>query len=214
MFCPRCGTENETGNRFCVSCGSSLSQRPQGKESPPPTLRKRLGALLGETRRARILTAATLVAIVVAAIAFIALDSGDDKSEDAYLRQVDQTCVAEKERVSQLEQETLLQKPPNVTEFASVLVTVVAEWRAALKENPAPPVHAAEIEELDVALREVLIEAGGLARLSREDASPAAIGTQAAAVDAATANAGSVIEQLGLDSCTDLSVGPAAPSAQ
>jgi hypothetical protein len=211
MFCPQCGTENEAGNRFCVSCGSSLAERP-GSEAAAPSLRKRLRSVLGETRRARILTAATLAAIVVAVIAFIALEPSDG-GEDAFLQQVDQSCVAEKGRISQLEQETLRQAPPSITEFASVLVTIVAEWRVALQADRAPPIHAAAIQELDTALREVLIEGGSLARVAREGGSASAIASRAAAVDAATVEADREIDELGLDDCSDLSVSPAASSA-
>lgn len=29
MFCPRCGTQNADGTRFCVSCGAPLTAQPQ-----------------------------------------------------------------------------------------------------------------------------------------------------------------------------------------
>ena len=36
MFCPRCGTQNETGAETCVRCGSTMPQ-PQAKRQEPPS---------------------------------------------------------------------------------------------------------------------------------------------------------------------------------
>jgi hypothetical protein len=210
MHCPNCGVENDDGNRFCVGCGSSLSKRSPSASPPPASLKERIGRLLGTTRRARLLTVATALAIVVAIVAFIALKPGDESGEDAFLQGVDQTCVAEKERISTLEQETLQQSPPNVGEFASVLVTIVAEWRSNLQATPAPQIHAEEIQALNSALLDVLIDAGGLARVIREDRPAAVIGAQAGSIDEATAGVDQAIEDLGLSDCQDLPVGPAA----
>jgi hypothetical protein len=210
MHCPNCGVENNDGNRFCIGCGSSLSKRSSSAATPPASLKERAGRLLGTTRKARLLTVATAVAILIAIVAFIALTPGDESGEDPFLQGVDQACVAEKERISTLERETLRQRPPNLEAFASVLVTIVAEWRSDLQSTSAPPTHTEGVQALSSALRKVLIDAGGLARVVREGHPVAAIETQAGAIDEATAGADQAIEDLGLADCQDLSVGPAA----
>lgn len=166
--------------------------------------------LSGTTRRARLLSLATVAALLVAIAAFVALEPGDESAEDPFLQGIDGTCVAEKERISSLEQETLQQHPPNVEEFASALVTIVAEWQSNLQATPAPQIHAEGIGTLNSALREVLIDAGHLARVMREGRPPAVIGAQAGSIDEATAGVNRAIEDLGLASCEDLAVGPAA----
>jgi hypothetical protein len=205
MFCPHCGTENDEGNRFCVNCGSELSSSGSGQ--PGGTRKERLGRLVGSDRRTRVVTVATVLTIVVAIIAFLSLGSSDS-GQSAYLRGLDRACVTEKERVIALEQETLRQRPPNLGEFASVLVSIVAEWRAGLRGQPAPAEHAGGVAAYEASLLRILIGAGGLARLTREDASAAAIATQAKIVDEATAQADEAIEKLGLTECTELTVAP------
>jgi len=205
MFCPHCGTENDEGNRFCVNCGSELSS--SGSEKSGGTRKERLGRLVGSDRGTRVVTLTTVLAIVVAIVAFLSLGSGDG-SESAYTQSLDRACVAEKERVIALEQETLRQRPPNLGEFSSVLVTIVAEWRAGLRGEPAPAEYAGEVAAYEGSLLRILIGAGGLARLTREDASAAAIAAQAKVVDEATAEADEAIEELGLTECTALTVAP------
>jgi zinc-ribbon domain len=212
MHCPHCGTENDDANRFCVGCGSALSKRSTTAANSVPW-RERVRHLVGTTPRARLLTATTAVAIVVAIAAFVALKPSDESViEDSYLRGVDSTCVAEKERISSLERETLQQQPPNIAEFASVLVTIVAEWRSSLQATPVPPIHAEGVRALDSALRGVLIGAGGLARVTREQRRVASIAARAQSVDKTTATVDRVIGELGLARCMDLPVGPAVVS--
>jgi zinc-ribbon domain len=210
MHCPNCGAENDDGNRFCVGCGSSLSKRSSSAASPSASLKERVGHLFGTTRKARLLTVGTALAIVVAIVAFIALKPSNESDQDAYLQGVDRMCVGEKERISTLEQETLLQRPPNVGEFASVLVTIVAEWQSTVRATPPPPVHKEGVEAFNSALREVLIDAGSLARAIREGRPAAVIGAQAGSIDAATTGVDQAAENLGLSDCQDLQVAPAA----
>jgi hypothetical protein len=124
------------------------------------------------------------------------------------LRGLDQSCVTEKERISTLEAETLRQRRPDLEEFASVLVTVVAEWRSNLQGTPSPPVHAESVQALASSLLGVLIEAGTLARVVREGSTAGAVAARAKAVDEATARVDRVIEGLGLKRCMNINVGP------
>lgn len=209
MFCPRCGTGNDAGNRFCVSCGSDLAKASAGEPTPSPSLGQRLRNLVGTSRRAQLLSVGTAAAIVVAVVAFIALEPSDGgESSDPYLQQLDRSCVAEKERLSSLEAETLGQRPPNLEEFASVLVTIVAEWRSNLKQTPPPSFDGKGVRVLEAALLKTLIESGTLSRLVREGAGTGAIAAQSSAVDEATKKVNGAIAALDLEECAETEVAP------
>jgi hypothetical protein len=209
MYCPHCGAENDGANRFCVACGADLPKRPGAAPKAPVSLRKRLGLIFGTTTRARLISTGTAVAALVAIVAFFALKpSRESAPEGTYLRGIDQSCVGEKERISNLETETLQQRPPNFEEFASVLVTIVAEWRSNLQGTPPPPAYKAGTQALSAALLAVLIEAGTLARVAREDSDAGVIDAQAHSVDEATAAVDRAIEGLGLERCSEIKVSP------
>ncbi|HEX5713707.1 MAG TPA: zinc-ribbon domain-containing protein, partial [Solirubrobacterales bacterium] len=92
MHCPRCGTPNEPGDRYCSSCGAALEQAGESKQRTGG--RDRLDRLIGTTRRARIITAATAIALIVAIVAFIALEPEDDSiPRDSYTVAADQLCL-------------------------------------------------------------------------------------------------------------------------
>lgn len=216
MFCPRCGTGNDDENRFCVSCGASLGRKqprgePSSREGEPSPARDRLDEVVGTTRRARIVTALTVLAIVVAVVAFIMLRSGspgDAVRQDAYLREQDRVCIGEKARISSLESETLATNQPNINLFSSLLVRVVTEWQANLHDSSPPARHAPGVRMVESALLGVLIEAGTLDRLAREGSAPKQIAKQTEAVDRATAKVDPALESLGLDHCAELAVNP------
>jgi hypothetical protein len=215
MFCPRCGTENEDDNRFCVSCGATLAaQKPrseagptEGEPSPAPS---RLGEAIGTTRRARTVTAVTVLAIAVAVIAFIVLRSGDSEekvTQDAYLRQLDRQCIEEKTRLSELELATLQPKSASFTSYVDYLVRDVTEWHSNLQAVPPPAPHVEGVRAVEGALLEVLIAAGHLSTAVR-DGSHAEIVRDARVVDAATAQVDPALEFLGLERCAAIAVGP------
>lgn len=209
MFCPRCGTENDAGNRFCVSCGFELANVSTRDPTAQMSLRQRLQHLVGTSRRARLLSIATVAALVVALGAFIALKPSEESiAMDSYLRALDSSCSAEKARVSRLELETLGRRPADVEEFASVLVTIVAEWHFALQATPPPAIHFEAVKALESAMLDTLIEAGALARVTREGRPASAVNAQAQAVDRATVGVDRAIQNLGLERCAKAGVGP------
>jgi zinc-ribbon domain len=202
MYCPRCGAQNQADNRFCVSCGSELSSA--SPKTPVPR-RERLRRLLGTTPKARMLSAATALALLVAIAAFVALkpSEGDATPEDAFTRAADRLCVEEKGRVATLERQVLQRGAGNVTAFASALVTVLTEWRFGVQDLPATTVDLEAAGPLDSALLDVLIRAGALARVARAG-SQAEIAREAQRVDEASIEVDRQIEQLGLDRCSEV----------
>jgi hypothetical protein len=202
MHCPRCGAQNQTDNRFCVSCGSELSSASPQR---PVSTRERILRLLGTTPKARMLSAATVLALLVAIAAFVALkpSEGDATPEDAFTRSADRLCVEEKGRVATLERQVLQQGAGNISAFASALVTVLTEWRFGIQDLPATAVDLEASRALDSALLDVLIRAGALARVARTGPQ-AEIAREAQLVDDASVGVDRQIEQLGLDRCSEV----------
>jgi len=224
MFCPRCGTENDDSNRYCVGCGAPLARKGPGEGSakpdsagtPGPTgtepspSRKRLDEIIGTSRRARTITALTVLAIAVAVVAFIVLRSNDSEggvTQDAYLRHLDRECVQEKTRLSELETETLRQAPPDFATFVNFLVRDVTEWHAGLQGTPPPAAHVEGVRAVEGALLEVLIKAGRLGTAVR-NGSQTEIVRAAERVDVATGHVDPALEFLGLEECADVVVKP------
>ena len=199
MFCPRCGTENEEGDRFCVSCGASLREKEPSERKP---LRERLRDLIGKTPKARALTAGTAIAIVIAIAAFIAIPAAKDSS-DSYTRSADDICVQTKQQIAAVEQSI----PPSAGpgQFAQFLVPIVAGWRYRLNSLRTPVDHADEAAQLDLALRQMEIDAGTLARASQEGGSNLlALAKQG---DDAAARVEDAVKDLNLSHCSHLAVG-------
>src|SRR5262245_24782890 len=102
MYCPECGAENDASNRYCVHCGAPLARAE--RDSTRPSGRERLRQLVGDTPRARMLSVATLIAIVVAIGAFVLIDPASEGSgQDAFTRTADRECARQKLRIAALE---------------------------------------------------------------------------------------------------------------
>lgn len=207
VFCPHCGAKNDAGNRFCVGCGSELAQGSRnapGARSP----RERIGAVLGTSRRARLTTAATAAAIVVAVAAFLTFEPSEDEAATGpFAHRLERVCVEKKGTIAALGRETVRQRPPDLATYAGALVAIVAEWRLALTEIPPPPEQAAEVRAFDMALLDVLIEAGALGRAVREGETADAV-ARAREIDLASARIDAAAENLRLEECANLSVAP------
>lgn len=206
VYCPRCGAENQPGNRYCIECGSALSQAAAPSSRLP--VRARLKQLLGTTKRARLLSAGTILAAVLAVAAFVALKPGSGSTPDPFIRSLDKACLEEKGRIAALERGTRPRSPAGVAIFATSLVSLVEEWRLSLARSPTPASHVQDARLLDSRLREVLIEAGALARVAR-DGKPQQVVSQAQSVDNATKRADQTMEDLELSSCSAFKIGAA-----
>ncbi|HEX3042851.1 MAG TPA: hypothetical protein VHP56_12255 [Solirubrobacterales bacterium] len=180
--------------------------RRQEESRETPAFRERIGNLLGRTRKARLLTLGTALALIVAVVAFIALPEDDDGLPyDAYAKAADRLCVAQKQAIVEAGQESLTGPDRGLEAYAGRLVPIVVEWRAALNGLNAPADRSALAEEMSYALRQVAVKAGALARVARVE-SKAEAAKAAGAVDEATAAVETSIADLGLRRCADLRV--------
>lgn len=201
MDCPRCGTPNEPGDRFCSSCGASL-----GKAAPKQqlSLRQRAGRLLGTDRRTRLISAATIAAVIAAVIAFIALGEDEEKTipRDAYTIAADQMCVNSKHKIVAVENGGLGAGAAG----ARRLLPVVSEWRSEFDALKVPSDRVEEAQALDAALQEVQLRIASLARTAGSEGRGQVL-ARAEAADEASANVEEAVAALGLSHCQNLTIG-------
>lgn len=196
MRCPRCGTVNEKGDRFCSSCGAQLGDAVE--TDAPASTGKRLANLIGTTRKARLVTAATIVALVVAVISFIALKPDDEESlpYDAYAKEADQLCLTSKAAIVAVER----QYGTDVKVMARELVPVVGSWRTQMGSLTPPSDRVELAQGLEAALVEVEAQIGGLARVAGTDDRQQTI-AKAKQADAASHAVEEAVAALGLTHC-------------
>jgi hypothetical protein len=209
VFCPRCGAESEEGSRYCASCGSELPRLAGGagaERAAPAGFRQWLGRVVGSSRRARLLTVGTALALAVFAVAFIALRPSDEGAApyDAYARSLDAACLRHKDEIATAQRVALRSGGfGSVSRYADSLVAIVGEWREELESKPPPADRADAVGELSPALLEVEIEAGSLARAARES-DRRGVATDAARVDAASEKVEAALSPVGLERCAGL----------
>jgi zinc-ribbon domain len=208
MYCSRCGTQNEPGDRFCSSCGASLGQKKSTGGSDR-SLRDRLGALIGSSRKARLTTLATVIALVVAVIAFIALKPSEDGEttipRDAYTIAADDMCIAAKHKIVAVERQALADKGKGDTVLGK-LIPVVSGWRGEFEAMRVPTDRVEQARHVSEALRQVEIQLSGLSLAADQGEST---GTLASAkkVDEASAEVEQAISELGLTHCASQTIG-------
>ena len=201
MDCPRCGTPNEPGDRFCSSCGASLGE---AASKPQRSLRERIAGLFGKDRRTRLVSAATILAVIVAVIAFIALGEDDEKTipRDAYTIAADQMCISAKRQIVAVENKGLASGPA----AARQLLPVVSEWRSEFDALKVPSDRIEEAQALDAALKEVQLRIASLARGATSGNRAQAV-EQAKAADEASSEVEEAVAALGLSHCSSLTIG-------
>jgi hypothetical protein len=192
VHCPRCGSPHEPSDRFCASCGATLGR--SGKAGEAEAAGRRLSRLIGTDRKTRIVTALTALAVAIAVIAFITISPHEASiPRDGYTLSAERICLNAKAQIVDAANR-------RGGDFARQLVPIVVRWREQLTELDPPPDRADEVMRLDTALREMEIEAAGLARRS-EGAAQAVILAGAQHAEAASAEVESAVAALGLSEC-------------
>lgn len=206
MHCPRCGTPNEPGDKFCSACGAALREpsTPQERLSP----RERISGLLGTTRKAQLVTAATVAALVTAVIAFIALKPAEDTiPRDAYTIAADRLCLDAKSEIVAVERRFSRQTGPHDTStFAGELVPIVATWHSQFGALPAPKDRIESAQLLEAALLEAEVQIAGLARVATRGGKKKTL-ESAKQADAASAGVEEAVSALGLSRCAAATIG-------
>lgn len=206
MHCPRCGTPNEPGDRYCSSCGAVLRELREPQREA--TTRERIAGLVGATRRARWVTAATALAVVVAVVAFIALPTDEQGiPRDEYTLAAEQICLDAKREMlatSRLARER--DSSTATSEYARALLPAVSGWRLELDELEVPADREAEAADLTAALKVAEARIASLARTAETGNRRRTLTTAAAADDAST-RVEEAVAALGLDECAELRLG-------
>jgi hypothetical protein len=192
VHCPRCGSPNEPGDKFCAACGEALGR--SGKQPEPGSARNSLRALIGSDRKTRTITAATVLAIVVAVVAFIALSPDEDSiPRDGYTLSAERICLKAKGQIVSAANQ-------GDGSFAAKLVPIVVRWREQLAELTTPADRTQQVGDLEDSLREMEIEAADLARTSATG-SRGQILAEARRAEAASAEVEAAVAALGLSEC-------------
>lgn len=197
MHCPRCGSPNEPGDRYCAACGAHLKRAVSAEQEPAG--HGRFAKILGGDRRTRTISALTIAALAVAVVGFIALDPSDEDSipRDRYTLAAEQICLKSKRSIA---------TSAGGSGYARELVPIVVAWREQLAELQPPADRQEQSRRLDEALREVEIETAALARLI-EAGDRGQILASAKRADAATAEVEQAIDGLGLSQCAEVTIG-------
>jgi hypothetical protein len=164
--------------------------------------------LVGTTRRSRMVTLATVGALLVAVAAFIALAPTDDNDvpQDALTRALDARCVQHKTAIAAAQQQALTAGTLTaVSRYGEWIVPLAGEWRKELNSAVVPADRAEPVGGLSAALLEVEIEAATLARAARES-NRRELATAAARVDVATSHVEDAIHSLQLERCGHLEI--------
>jgi hypothetical protein len=203
VYCPRCGTPNEPDDRFCSACGVAL--RTSGSKEAESGTRKWLDRWIGTTKRARWISGATALALIVAIVSFFALKTDDEGEPDAYTLAAEQICFDAKRQIFLAGQRSRM-RPEGASAFAHTLLPAISEWRLRMGNLAAPADRRAEAAQLESALREVEVR---VAELARTAGAPSRKRTLAAAARADRASTGveEAVAALGLDECAAVKLG-------
>ncbi len=167
--------------------------------------------MLGGDRRAKLLTGATVIALIIAVGAFIALEpaSEDAIPRDAYTVAADRLCVKAKRHIVAAERESFRRDDPGG--LARSLVSIIDDWRTKFQSLAEPEDRLEQTQNLGVALLDVELRIATLARIADEGQRPRTV-AQARRVDAASAEVEAAIAALGLTKCAALTIGFGDPS--
>jgi hypothetical protein len=160
--------------------------------------------MVGRTRRERLITAATVIALGIGIVAVIALTSDGD--EDEYLEQADGICVESKQALAKVAErisESGRQSTEALALYRGAVAEIAADWRSRLAALDPPTDRRGAAADLEEALAGVEAEAtqAGLAEPGGASRSPEA------RLTAAGARAEQAIAALGLEACAEGGLG-------
>jgi hypothetical protein len=188
-----------------------VQEPPSDRE---PSLRDRFTRLIGAGRRERWITAATVVAIVVAIAAFIALPTDDDSDEagsgppDAFTARAEQICLEAKVDLATAGSGTVADPGASpIADYARRAEAATRRTRERLAALDVPPDRRQQAAGLDARLRDAEAEIARLARLAANRAAADRLPVQTTRVQAAGQAVEEAVARLGLDECAQFQVG-------
>jgi hypothetical protein len=109
----------------------------------------------GTTRRARIVSALTATAVVIAVVGFIALKPSEDSiPHDAYTIAADRMCLQAKHQIVAAERQSLKRAGQDGSgDFARTLVPIITEWHSEFSVLGVPSDRADQVLALNSALQ-------------------------------------------------------------
>jgi hypothetical protein len=187
-------------------------------QEPPtdrePSLRDRFTRLIGAGRRERLITAATVIALVVAIAAFIALPTDDDADEggsrptDPYTARAERICLDAKVELATAGSGTVADpSAAPIADYARQAELTTRRARERLAALEVPPDRRDEAAALDARLRDAEAEIERLGRLAGTRTGINQLPVQTARVEAAGQAVEEAVAQLGLKECAELQVG-------
>lgn len=205
MFCPRCGKPNEEGARYCSACGEELPELGEeaAEASRRPSLRERMGRLIGRSRRERLISAGIAIALVIAIAAVIAISTGGSEDTDAYVEKADRMCIESKQAlavVGNRVSESQRDQKGALALYAGAAAEIAADWRSRLAGLDPPPDSKEASARLDEALAKFTDEADEVVIRTEAGQDPRRLRTQLAAAGSHTQEA---TDALGLDGCAE-----------
>jgi hypothetical protein len=207
VYCPRCGTLNEAGDRYCSSCGSALGR--EDSKTGGRSARERLGSLVGTTRRARAISAATALAVLIAIVAFIALDPDDGEiPRDEFTLAAERICLNAKREIYVTGQRFRAgDGKGGASAFARDLLPAVSGWRLRFAKLEVPADRSEQAAQLTAALREVEARIAELARAAEDSDPEPVVASAGARADRASTAVEEAVSSLGLDECASVRLG-------
>ena len=166
----------------------------------PSAPHDRLARLFGTTRRARLVSIGTVVALTAAVAAFIALKSDEGIPRDAYTIAADGICLQAKHEI------VLARKDPNPSSLSRALVPIVGGWRAQLRELSIPSDRIEQAHELEAALLLAELRIAKLARVAGHGDRRVVLAS-AKVADKASISVEEAVADLGLDECAEAAIG-------
>ena len=211
MFCPRCGKPNEEGARYCSACGETLPELGDeaAEASERPSLRQRMGRLIGRSRRERLISAGIAIALLVAIAAVIAISTGGSEDTDTYVEKADRICIKSKQAlvvVGNRVSESRRDPTGAIALYAGAAAEIAADWRSRLAGLDPPPDSKEASARLDEALAKFKHEADEVVLRAQVGQNPRRLKARLAA---AGSRAQEASDALGLEDCAegDLAIG-------
>jgi hypothetical protein len=162
-----------------------------------------MGRLIGRSRRERLITAGTALAIVIAIVAVIVLvtDGSEGGDSQAYAQQADQLCGKYKRAIAIVaERASRSEGDPAaaLAVFGNPAVAIAARWSARLAALDPPRDEQPAAARLELAVAKFGVEARQVAQEAKKGEDLSDLTARLGAAEARVQNA---IEAAGLETC-------------